>query len=62
MPRLVHQYLSQQTHAEQDNPMRESIDKLIQAQQKQAKWQQNVTWAILLLVAVQIATFAFFLM
>jgi ubiquinone biosynthesis protein len=62
MPRLVHQYLSQQTHAEQDNPMRESIDKLIQAQQKQAKWQQNVTWAILLLVVVQIATFAFFLM
>jgi ubiquinone biosynthesis protein len=60
MPRLVHQFLSQQTHAEQDTPMRESIAKLIEAQQKQAKWQQNVTWAILLLVAVQIGTFAFF--
>ena len=35
MPRLVHQFLSQQTHTEQEAPLRTSIDALIEAQQKQ---------------------------
>ena len=54
MPRLVHQFLSQQTQAEQDAPLRASIDALIQAQQKQARWQKRLTWAIIIAVAMQI--------
>ena len=37
MPRLVHQFLLQQTHAEQNAPMRETIASLIEVQQKQAR-------------------------
>ena len=54
MPRLVHQFLSQQTRAEQDAPLRASIDALIEAQQKQARWQKRLTWAIFLLVLMQL--------
>jgi ubiquinone biosynthesis protein len=56
MPRLVHQFLSQQTRAEQDAPLRANIEALIEAQQKQARWQKRLTWAIYLFVLMQLFT------
>jgi len=53
VPRLMHQFLTQQTQAEQDEPLREVIESLIKVQNNQAKWQKRLTWAILLLGAVQ---------
>ena len=55
MPRLVHQFLTQQTHAEQDTPIREAINILIETQQKQARWQKRLTLAVALLVLLQLA-------
>ena len=55
MPRLVHQFLSQQTQAEQNAPLRASIDRLVSAQQNQAKWQKRLTWAILIIAIVQVS-------
>ena len=57
MPRLVHQFLNQQTQAEQDAPLRASIDALIATQQKQARWQKRLTWAINVAVLLQITIF-----
>ncbi len=56
MPRLVHQFLNQQTHAEQDMPMRQTMDTLIKVQQKQARWQKRLTLIIGALLLLQIAT------
>ena len=53
MPRLVHQFLSQQTHAEQEEPLRTSIDALIEAQQKQARWLKILTISVWLLALLQ---------
>ena len=53
MPRLVHQFLTQQSIAEQDSPMRSAIDHLIKTQNNQSKWQKCLTWAVLLLAAIQ---------
>jgi ubiquinone biosynthesis protein len=53
MPRLVHDYLNQQTQAEREAPLRASIDALIEAQHKQAKWQRYLTWAIVLFAILQ---------
>jgi ubiquinone biosynthesis protein len=53
MPRLVHQFLSQQTHAEQALPMREAIDQLIKTQQKLARWQRYTLLTIVILVLLQ---------
>ena len=55
MPRLVHQFLNQQTQAEQSAPLRASIDALVSAQQNQAKWQKRLTWAILVIAIVQVS-------
>ena len=55
LPRLVHQFLNQQTQAEQNAPLRASIDELISAQQNQAKWQKRLTWAILVIAIVQVS-------
>jgi ubiquinone biosynthesis protein len=55
MPRLIHQFLSQQTQAEQDAPLRKTLDDLIEAQQKQARWQKRLTLAVVLLVLLQIS-------
>jgi ubiquinone biosynthesis protein len=60
MPRLVHQFLNQQTRAEQEAPIRLAIDTLIKAQQKQAKWQKYLTWAILLLGGLQVCMYILF--
>ncbi|MGB7816756.1 MAG: ubiquinone biosynthesis regulatory protein kinase UbiB [Methylotenera sp.] len=53
MPRLVHQFLRQQTHAEQEAPLRQAIDELIKAQQKQANWQKCLVLTIITLVILQ---------
>lgn len=57
MPRLVHQFLAQQTRAEQDAPRRVALDDLIKSQCQQAQWQKRLTWAILLLVLLQLCVF-----
>ena len=56
MPRLIHQFLSQQTRAEQEEPLRASIDALIAAQQKQARWQKRLALVVAVFVLLQIAT------
>lgn len=55
MPRLVHQFLTQQTRAEQDAPIRQAIDALIKTQENQARWQKRLTLTIGLLVVLQVA-------
>jgi ubiquinone biosynthesis protein len=57
MPRLVHQFLMQQTQAEQNAPLRLALDDLIQAQRQQARWQKRLTWALFLLVLLQLCVF-----
>jgi ubiquinone biosynthesis protein len=57
MPRLVHQFLTQQTQAEQDAPLRLALENLIKAQRQQAQWQKRLTWAILLLALLQLCVF-----
>ncbi len=56
MPRLIHQLLSQQTFAEQDMPLRQSLDALIKAQRKQAYWQKILTLVIAILLISQFIT------
>ena len=56
MPRLVHQFLNQQTQTEQEAPLRASINALIQAQQKQARWQKRLVLIIGVFVLMQAAT------
>lgn len=60
IPRLVHQFLNQQTQAEQGAPMREKIEELIKTQQKQARWQKRLTWAIIFAVLLQLVMFLSF--
>ena len=55
MPRLIHQFLSQQTTAEHQAPLQASIDVLIAAQQKQARWQKRLAIMIGLLLLLQLA-------
>ena len=55
MPRLLHQFFTQQTQAEQDAPLREAIDALVKTQQNQAYWQKRLTIGILLFATFQIA-------
>ena len=56
MPRLIHQFLNQQTQAELEAPLQASIDALIAAQQKQARWQKRLTLAIILFVLLQLTS------
>ena len=60
MPRLLHQFLNQQTQAEHSAPLHTQLDKLIETQQKQARWQKWLTWTIILAVVLQIAMFIIF--
>ena len=57
MPRLVHQFVNQQTQAEQEAPLRQAIDDLIKIQRQQTRWQKRLTWAIIIAVLLQIALF-----
>jgi ubiquinone biosynthesis protein len=61
MPRLIHQFLNQQTEAEQELPLRESINALIKVQQKQARYQKRLAWIIFVAVFVQIMILSLFL-
>ena len=54
MPRLIHQFLSQLTTAEKQAPLQASIDALIKAQQKQARWQKRLTLAVVALLLLQL--------
>ena len=54
MPRLIHQFFSQQTNAEQDAPLNKAINDLIKAQEKQAKWQKRLTIAVASLLLLQL--------
>jgi ubiquinone biosynthesis protein len=54
MPRLVHQFLTQQTSAEQNTPVRLAIEELIKTQQKQARWQKRLTLAVVLFITIQL--------
>lgn len=54
MPRLVHQFLTQQTRAEQDAPIRLAIEALIQAQEKQARWQKRLTLVVVIIIVLQL--------
>jgi len=56
MPRLWHQFLSQQNQAQQDAPFQETISKLIVAQEKQAKSQRWMIAIIITLVLLQLAS------
>ena len=58
MPRLVHQFLTQQTNAEQSVPLRIALNELIQAQQKQARWQKRLTIAVVVLIGLQLLVLA----
>lgn len=59
MPRLVRQFLTQQTEAEHEVPIRLMMNNLISVQQKQARWQKRLTLAIILLLLLQLAGFSF---
>ena len=52
-PRLIHQFLLQQTRAEQDLPLREQLTQLIASQHQQAKWLKILTWMLLILFLVE---------
>ena len=54
MPRLAHQFLTQTNQAEQEVPLRASIEQLVQAQQLQAMWQKRLVVAIVVLALVEI--------
>jgi len=54
MPRLAHQFLTQTNQAEQDVPLRTSIEQLVQAQQLQAIWQKRLVIAIVVLALVEV--------
>jgi ubiquinone biosynthesis protein len=58
MPRLAHQFLTQTNQAELDVPLRNSIDKLIEAQQLQAIWQKRLVIAIVLITVVEVVLVA----
>jgi len=53
MPRLVHQFLTQQTLAEQNIPAHKTINILIKIQKNQARWQKWMVIAIVVLVLLQ---------
>lgn len=54
IPRLAHQFLAQTNHAEQEVPLRTSIEQLIHAQQQQAIWQKRLVIAIVVLAVIEV--------
>jgi len=59
MPRLIHQFLKQQTDADQTSPLRAEIEKLVLAYEKQAQWQRILTWSIIAVAIIQVAFILF---
>lgn len=62
IPRLVHQYLSQNNQAQQDLPIQNSLASLIETQKKQAKWQKWTALTISILVILQTISLAIILL
>lgn len=58
MPRLVHQFLSQETEAELNEPLRAAIEKLITTQQQQTYWQKRLVLVVVLLGLAEVALVA----
>lgn len=58
MPRLVHQFLAQTNLAEQTIPLGNAIEKLIEAQQNQARWQKRLVIAIIAIALLEITVLA----
>jgi len=58
MPRLVHQFLAQTNLAEQTIPLGNAIEKLIEAQQNQAKWQKRLVVVIIAVAILEITVLA----
>jgi len=54
MPVLIHQFLAQQASAEQETPIRETIDALVQVQQKQSLWFKRITLIVLFIGLVNV--------
>ena len=54
IPRLIHKFLTQQTDAEQNAPLRQMMGDLINVQKKQACWQKWLTLAIALLALLEL--------
>ncbi len=54
MPRLVHEFLTQKTQNEVNNPIRAAIDTLIKTQQQQIYWQKRLVIAIVILALVEV--------
>lgn len=52
-PRLVHQFLLQQTQAEQTLPVRQQLTQLIESQNQQAKWLKRLTLMLLVLFLLE---------
>lgn len=62
MPRLIHRYLSQQTDASKDMPLRNEIEKLIQIQQQHTNWQKILILCLLSVALLQVLFMTFFLL
>jgi ubiquinone biosynthesis protein len=58
MPRLAHQFLAQTNLAEQTIPLGNAIEKLIEAQQNQAKWQKRLVIVVIAVALLEIAVLA----
>lgn len=53
-PRLMYQFLLQQTRAEQESPLRQQFKQLIESQNRQAKWLKRLTWMLFILFLLEI--------
>jgi ubiquinone biosynthesis protein len=54
MPRLAHQFLTNQAQASKDNAWQASINELVKTQKKQAFWQKMLTLTVLFFVVLQL--------
>lgn len=54
MPRLIYQFLSQQTNTAHEAPLRSTIEKLIHTQQQQVKWQKTLFIILAAIVLLQL--------
>lgn len=54
LPRLIHQFLTEKTQAEQDVTLKDTIEQLINTQQKQAYWQKQLFFAVVSLALIEI--------
>lgn len=58
MPRLWHQFLTQQINAQENLPYQNNIANLLAAQHRQSRWQKWTAVAIVVLVLLQLASLA----